>query len=253
MTRIDSAKNPRVLDARRALERGERVPLEGERTLREALDAGLAVEEVFAAAGTDPLLLAEALRRGASVHEVTARVLERLSDLASARGLVGLALAPSRTPDAVEPGPDGIVLLLDGVQDPANVGALLRSAEAFGAAGALLLSGCASPFSARALRASAGSALRLPVAAGVGASEAVTWARRRGALLAGADAHGGELPDPAKLRRPIVLAVGAEGRGLSDEVSSALDVRLTLPLAGRVESLNAAVAGALLLYLLARR
>ncbi len=95
------------------------------------------------------------------------------------------------------------------------MGAILRSGEAFGVAAALLTPGCAWPFSPRALRASAGSAFRLPVAARVAAGEAVAWARRHGIALAGAAAHGGTPPEALCGVRPLVLVIGSEGHGIS--------------------------------------
>ena len=133
------------------------------------------------------------------------------------------------------------------------MGAILRSGEAFGVAAALLTPGCAWPFSPRALRASAGSAFRLPVAAGVAAGEAVAWARRHGIALAGAAAHGGTAPEALGGVRPLALVIGSEGHGISAEIAGSLDHRVTLPLAGRVESLNAAVAAGVLLHVLTRR
>jgi TrmH family RNA methyltransferase len=138
------------------------------------------------------------------------------------------------------------------MQDPANVGAIVRCAEAFGVAGVVLTPESAWPFSPRALRASAGSALRVPIVPRVPAAEAVAWARASGACLAGAEAHGGEAPAAAAKVRPLVLVLGSEGHGISPEVEAALDRRLTLPLGGRVESLNAAVAAGLLLFVLSR-
>jgi TrmH family RNA methyltransferase len=132
------------------------------------------------------------------------------------------------------------------------VGAILRSGEAFGVAAALLTPGCAWPFSPRALRASAGSAFRLPVAAGVAAGEAVAWARRHGIALAGASAHGGTAPEALGGVRPLALVIGSEGHGISAEIAGSLDHRVTLPLAGRVDSLNAAVAAGVLLHILTR-
>jgi TrmH family RNA methyltransferase len=212
------------------------------------------------------------------VTEVSARVLRRLSDLPSTRGVVALAKPPQRTLASLssllpskktvssnaprkgaissQPGSEteGVLfLLLDDIQDPANVGAILRSGEAFGAAAALLTPGCAWPFSPRALRASAGSAFRLPVCARVTAREAVAWARRHGIELAGAEAHGGEAPESLAAARPLALVIGSEGHGISPEIAAALDHRITLPLAGRVESLNAAVAAGVLLHALRRR
>jgi TrmH family RNA methyltransferase len=133
------------------------------------------------------------------------------------------------------------------------VGAILRSGEAFGAAAALLTPGCAWPFSPRALRGSAGSAFRLPVCARVPATEVAAWARRNGIALAGAEAHGGDAPESLAALRPLALVIGSEGRGISQEITAALDHRITLPLPGRVESLNAAVAAGVLLHVLTRR
>ncbi len=133
------------------------------------------------------------------------------------------------------------------------MGAVLRSGEAFGAAAALLTPGCAWPFSPRALRASAGSAFRLPVCPRVPAGAAIAWARQHGIALAGAEARGGEAPESLGAVRPVALVIGSEGRGISPELAAALDHRITLPLAGRVESLNAAVAAGVLLHVLTRR
>lgn len=139
------------------------------------------------------------------------------------------------------------------MQDPANVGAIVRSAEAFGASGVVLTPGCASPYSPKALRASALSALRIPIAAGVEPNDAVAWARRGGARLAGAETRGGEAPSALSGVRPLVLIIGSEGRGISRALETALSFRVTIPLAGRVESLNAAVAAGILLALASGR
>lgn len=249
--RIDSPSNPRVAAAVRAVRDGETLLLEGARTIGDALDAGVVPSVVFAAADRTPVDAAaagRAQRAGAEIVEVSARVLARLSGLESTRALVALADVPdARLSDLAGA---RLVLLLDGLQDPANVGAILRAAEAFGAGGVVLTPGTASPFAPKAFRASAGSALRVPVAKGVLSTELVAWARAHGASLAGADAHLGD--DPSTLRdvAPLVLAIGSEGHGLSAPVVQALDRRVTIPLSPRVESLNAAVATGILLYAL---
>jgi RNA methyltransferase, TrmH family len=260
--------------------------LEGRRMIEEALEAGVPLKEVFIQdemSEENETLLRRVRGAGASaaagprITAVSSRVLRRISDLPSNRGIAALAPPPHRTLTSLTPSKkrfssdvprsaatptvrgseaevsSSLFLLLDDVQDPANVGAIVRCAEAFGVAAALLTPGCAWPFSPRALRASAGSALRLPIAARVPAAEAVAWARAAGATLAGAEAHGGAPPESAAQIRPLVLAVGSEGRGISPEVEAALDRRLTLPLGRQVESLNAAVAAGLLLFVLTRR
>jgi tRNA G18 (ribose-2'-O)-methylase SpoU len=289
VTRIDSPANPRITAAARAVAEGDRMLLEGRRMVEDALDAGIALEEVFIPAENseehEDLLRrvrGEGVAGGIALTTVSARVIKRLSDLPSSRGIAALAtpphrtlaslaslssLPPSRKPSssdaargAAAPRARGseagisysLFLFLDDVQDPANVGAILRCAEAFGVMAAILTPGCAWPFSPRALRASAGSALRVPIAARVPAADVVAWARLTGAALAGAEAHGGASPESAARIRPLVLVVGSEGHGISQEVEAALDRRLTLPLGGRVESLNAAVAAGLLLFVLTR-
>jgi tRNA G18 (ribose-2'-O)-methylase SpoU len=286
VTRIDSPANPRIAAAARAVAEGDRMLLEGRRMVEDALDAGIALEEVFIQAENaeeheDFLrrVRGEGAAGGTALTTVSARVIKRLSDLPSSRGIAALAtpphrtlaslfsLPPSRKPSfsdaargAAAPRARGseagisssLFLFLDDVQDPANVGAILRCAEAFGVAATILTPGCAWPFSPRALRASAGSALRVPIAARVPAANVVAWARRTGAALAGAAAHGGASPESAARIRPLILVVGSEGHGISQEVEAALDRRLTLPLGGRVESLNAAVAAGLLLFVLTR-
>ena len=190
---------------------------------------------------------------GAEVFEASRRVIEKLSDLSSSRGVVAVAPLPEEAGREAAPSESGISIVLDGVQDPANIGAILRSAEAFGAAPALLTVGSASPFSARALRASAGSAFRLPLSTGLSASDVVSWAASRGAALVGAAAHEGAPPCAVPRAGPIALVIGSEGHGISEALSAALSARVTLALSGRVESLNAAVAASLLLHELSRR
>ena len=256
MTRIDSPSNPRIKEALRAVESGERLLLEGARALGEALASGVGVTEVFYDGAEDagaPELATRAAERGAASVPVSTRVLGKLSDLPSARGIVALAEPPRKALADVALSADSLVVLLDGVQDPANVGAILRSAEAFGAAGVVLTPDCASAFSPKAIRASALSALRLPVAPGVEAGAALAWAARGGAVLAGAEASGGEPPEALRAVRPLVLVIGSEGRGISAALEAGLARRVTIPLEASVESLNAAVAAGVLLYAVTRR
>ena len=268
-TRIDAPSNPRILAAVKAAASGESMLLEGWRMIEDGLDAGIQIEEIFVRRDTDEEEGEEEkdfLRRVGGegklrATEVSARVLRKLSDLPSTRGVVALAkspsslsLSPSLLPSKKSPSSSSpLFLILDDIQDPVNVGAILRSGEAFGAAAALLTPGSASPFSPRALRASAGSAFRLPVATRVAASEAVLFVRANKIALIGAETRGGTAPEALAGVRPIALVIGSEGHGISPELAAALDHRVTVPLLGRVESLNAAVAAGVLLHILTRR
>ncbi len=249
--RIDSPANPRISAAVRAVREGDLLLLEGARTVVDALEAGVVPNVVYAApdlAPVDATAADRARRAGAEVVEVSPRVLARLSDLESTRALVGLAPVPGARLESLTGA--RLVLLLDGLQDPANVGAILRAAEAFGAGGVVLTPGTASPFAPKSFRASAGSALRVPVVKNVLSTDAVSWVRSSGATLAGADAHDGSGPDTLRGVSPLVLAIGSEGHGLSAPVVEALDLRVRIPVSPRVESLNAAVAAGILLYAL---
>ena len=146
-----------------------------------------------------------------------------------------------------------LVIVLAGVQDPGNVGTLLRSGEAFGATGAVACQGTAHPFSPKAMRASAGSALRLPVVLGMTAENAVAQMHQAGLRVYAASAGSGVAPVEADLCGPCALLIGNEAAGLPAELERAADARLRIPLAEGVESLNAGVAGAVLLYEAARQ
>lgn len=249
--RIESPSNARVASFARAVHEGSVLLIEGARSLRDAIEAGVIPTVVFASPDLVPVDASAAhLARdsGSELIEASTRVLARLSDLESTRALVALAPLPSSTLAALAG--SHLVLLLDGLQDPANVGAILRAAEAFGAGGVVLTPGTASPFAPKAFRASAGSALRVPVVKNVLSTDAIAWARSAGATLAGADSHGGDDPGTLDGVAPLVLAIGSEGHGLSAPIVAALDRRVRIPLAPRVESLNAAVAAGILLYAL---
>ena len=202
---------------------------------------------------------------------VAPELLADLADADSPRGLLAVARLPRPGVAALPLRPGAPYLYLDGLQDPGNLGALARVAEAAGAAGLALAPGSVHPNHPRALRGSAGSLLRLPVAVGVspddlarhlaGIAEGAGVTPRWAALVprGGADLYATRLvpPAPRAPGRPpapaFVLALGAEGPGLSPEADRRADLRLTIPLAPPVESLNAVVAAALVLFELRRQ
>lgn len=189
--------------------------------------------------------------------EVDERVAAAAEQVFRADDAVFATVAPTRSPQGVlavveEPrwpawsGRDGVAVWLDGVQDPGNVGAVVRAAAGLGAAAVLLSPGCADPFSAAAVRGSAGACFRVPVEREVTASRAAARVREhRGEVWAtGGDGVplGRWQPSP-----PLVLMLGAEGRGLSDDACAVADDTVTIALARDVESLNLAVAAGVLL------
>jgi len=250
---IESRSNETLKAIRRLRRRqGDHALLEGPHLIGAALDAGLDLETVLV---TEPFetsaagaLLLPRLRR--APRRVAPALLDELADADSPRGVVALARLPRGGAGALPVLRDGLYVYLDGVQDPGNVGAVARVAEAFGAAGRVLPPGSAHPNHPRALRASAGSLLRLPVGIDVTIAELdrhLAPLRPGWAALA---AHGGGRPDGA-VPRPLVVALGAEGPGLSAIVLARADRLWTLALAAPVESLNVAVTAGIVLHSLA--
>jgi len=248
---IESRRNETVKAIRRLRRRqGDEALLEGPHLVSEALAAGLSLGSVlvtpaFAAspAGRD---LGRRLAR--APVEVSEAVLAELADADSPRGAIAVARLPR--PRAGGVAAEGLHLYLDGLQDPGNLGAVARVAEAFSTVALWLGEGCAHPNHPRALRASAGSLLRLPAFRGATVENLGRALAGRGARWIGLEAHGG---GPLPRRSPagtLVVALGAEGRGLSPEVTQRLDERWTIPLATPVESLNVAVAAGIVLHAL---
>jgi TrmH family RNA methyltransferase len=244
--RVESRQNGRIKELRAGLARGVRTPhvaIEGLHLIEEAVKSGLEIHTVFVRSGSEGLL--EHLATGAAeILIVTEDVFASATNTEHPQGIAALVQAPEFELNAIF---DGIPLIVvaGALQDPGNLGTLVRSAEAFGATGMILLPGSVSLWNAKTLRASSGSAFRLPVIA-MPADEAFAALRVHGVkVLAAVARAGASQPD---LRRPVALLLGNEGAGLPDEWIARADARVTIPCQGPVESLNAAVAGSVLLY-----
>jgi TrmH family RNA methyltransferase len=255
---ISSRHNP-VVASFRALATtpdptGRRVLLDGAHLIGEALDAGLDFEVILVAASRSAgaaeagRLARELERRGLPLVEADDRAFDAASPVRSPSGIAAIALRAAVEPAALCARPDAFVLVVAGVQDPGNVGALVRSAEAGGVTGAFVTGTSANPFSWKALRGSMGSALRLPVVTGVAPDRILSQMRESGLRTVASVARGGSDPDGVDWTGPVALWVGGEGAGLPDDIVERCDARVTIPMAPQVESLNAAVAGALLVY-----
>jgi RNA methyltransferase, TrmH family len=259
---IVSRQNRTLKDIRRLRRsKGEQALLEGPHLLAAALAAGLPIETVVATAE----FLASPAGRGLAaglpcqVLTVEPRLLDELADSDSPRGLLAVARLPRGGVEALPARPGGTYLYVEGLQDPGNLGALARVAEAAGAAGMALSAGTVHPNHPRALRASAGSLLRLPV--GVGVEPDLLDRHLRGSLdraprwMALVPRGGADLYDAPRdaLDGTIVLALGSEGPGVSPALLARAALRLTIPVAPPVESLNATVAAALTLFELRHR
>ena len=242
---IESPSNPIIREIARSIDDRTHFLLEGEKPILEAVAAGLPLDHVLHDASVRPGRLAALA--SARPRLVSRAVLERLAESSTPQHL--LAVARRRdVPVAEILGREGPVVFLFGIQDPGNLGAIVRVAEAAGGAGVVAAPGSADFFHPRAVRASAGSVLRIPVSGRVAFERFATDARETGRVVAGAVPSGGDNPFEAPLEPRSVLVVGGEGPGLPAGAYRFLDRRLTIPMRKPVDSLNAAVAAALVLY-----
>lgn len=242
---IESPANPLIREIGRSLEQRTHLLLEGEKMILDAVAAGIPLEHVLHDASIRPGRLAALT--AAHPRLVSRAVIERLADVRTPQHL--LAIARRRdVPIAEILGRPGVVLFLFGIQDPGNLGAIVRVAEAAGCAGVLGAPGTADFFHPRAVRASAGSVLRMPVSGPVSFEPFAGDAKAAGRPICGAVSAGGENVFAAPLDPRSVLAIGGEGSGLPAAVYRYFERKLTIPMREPVDSLNAAVATALLLY-----
>jgi TrmH family RNA methyltransferase len=260
-TLVTSRANSRVKQLRAAFAgharlSGGLVAIEGEHLLQEALRSGLPIKTIFLSERIDPPAW---LPRGVEQLYLTDEAFSSAVDTQHPQGIAALLVPPTWTlEDALpaKPRTAPLLLIAASLQDPGNLGTLIRSAEAFGATAILTTPGTVSEWNQKALRASAGSVFRVPVVAVTPAEIAAL--KSRGLRLFAAVAQDPQTSSAttitaADLTQPCALMIGNEGSGLTSELLRVSDAHITIPTPGRVESLNAAIAGSLLLYEAARQ
>jgi RNA methyltransferase, TrmH family len=260
LRRIESKHNPLVKELRQAFGRGEltasgECAIEGVRVIEEAIRSGLRFRAVFFSESAQSR--ASRLLPQIGSHVETLLLPDKLF----------ASVVPSETPQGVaalvqinkfgveeilESALAGPWLVLAGVQDPGNLGTILRSTEAFGAQGVLLGEGTVSAYNSKAVRASAGSVFRV-MTAKIQATEAIGQLRAQGVRLLATSSHKGVPLTAADLTGKVALFVGNEGSGLDKKLLAQMDGLIMIPHSQRVESLNAGIAASIILYEAARQ
>jgi TrmH family RNA methyltransferase len=263
LRRIEGRHNPLLKQLRQAFSRAQRTAdgdcaIEGLRMLEEAIRSGLRFRAVFFRESAQDR--AERLLPQIGAHVETLLLPDKLFDASvpseTPQGVAALVRLKEFSLDDVlekERLQVGPIMALAGLQDPGNLGTIIRSAEAFGSAGIILGEGTVSPLNAKAVRASAGSIFRLPVVAAAGLEDVVTRLRSKSVRLIATSSHKGTPVDQADLTGPIAAFIGSEGSGLARGLVTQMDEVVAIPHAPQVESLNAGVAGSILLYEAARQ
>ena len=234
----------------------------GRNPIVEALRASVPALKLHVATGIDHddrvrEILTTAGDLGMPILEVSRKELDRITGVELHQG-VALTVRPYEYADPADlldrDGRNPLIIALDGVTDPRNLGAIVRSAGAFGAAGVVVPERRSADMTAIAWRTSAGAAARTPVAKAVNLTRALQSYKKAGCFVIGLAADGDvELPslDVELARGPVVLVIGSEGKGLSRLVTETCDVICSIPMAGHTESLNASVAASIALYAVA--
>jgi TrmH family RNA methyltransferase len=254
---ISSRQNPLVREFRDLAATpdpsGARLLLDGIHLVREAQRAGAAIRVVAVATSklerdSEEGEVARALAAsGVEVVSASDQVLDAMSPVRTPSGIVAIAERAPVTPADICRGARFVLAAID-VQDPGNLGSLIRTAEAGGVSGVLVTGASANPFSWKAVRGSMGSVLRLPVAAAPSVEGVLTCMKKFGLHTVAAVPRDGVPPDQVRWGGKVGLLLGGEGPGLSADIIAASDERVSIPMAAPVESLNVAVAGALLVY-----
>lgn len=260
LRRIEGRHNALVKELRKAFARGEPTSdgycaIEGTRILEEAIRSGLRFRAVFFSQSAENK--AERLLPQIGAHVETLLLPDKLFATAvpseSPQGVAALVRWKEFSlDDVLAKAQSGPLLAVAGVQDPGNLGTILRSAEAFDAAAVVLAEGTVSPFNPKVVRASAGSVFRLPLAR-TKLDAAVARFREHGLRLIGTSSHKGVPVNQAKLDGSLVIFIGSEGAGLPRDLVSQMDELIVIPHSSRVESLNAGVAASIVLYEAARK
>ncbi len=258
---IASRENARVAAARRLQqrkfrERDRRFLIEGPHAVEAALEADAAVVEIFHQWGDAPAAVAAVVRaaadRGVRCVPVTRHVLEALDTTDTPQGVVGvcahLDVSLAEVAEAV-----GLVPVLVEIQDPGNLGTVLRSADAAGAGGLVLSHGSVDLYNPKVVRASAGSLFHLPVARDVPLAEGVRTLRDRGFAIVASSTAGAEAIHDVDLTGRVVVLFGNEARGLPNDALALAGRTVRIPIGGRAESLNLAAAATVVLFEAARQ
>jgi RNA methyltransferase, TrmH family len=252
---VQSKQNARLKELRRALASPGRqasglVGIEGPHLLEEALRAGLQLRCVFVSERMQPWVETLSLPADAEILVVPSELLAATLSTETPQAVAALVKRPEWNWDQIlKPGTGlpALVIVLAGIQDPGNLGTILRSAEAFGATGVICLPGTVNPWNSKSVRASAGSTFRMPLLS-VAEDDALHHLRRAGVRLLTTAVNEAQPANSTDLVGPVALLIGNEGSGVPAELAAKADAAVTIPCPGPVESLNAAVAASVLLY-----
>ena len=218
--------------------------LEGTKPLRDALDLGIMIEKIFACMGKD---LEDWVPQDKCIW-LDEKLFADLSETVHSQGIIAVLRRPETDSDAFMKKAQGPLIVLDRLQDPGNAGTIIRTAEAAGCGGVITLTGSTDLYSPKVVRSAAGALLRMPVLTDLTEGALVSLLREHGRPLVVTALEHAEDCFEADLPKQAALVIGNEGSGVSQALLEAADLRVRIPMKGKIESLNAAVAAGILMY-----
>jgi TrmH family RNA methyltransferase len=241
---------------------------EGLRAVQEAVEYAEVTDLFFTAAEEEKLneILEAAKEKGVRLYQADAKVMAKLSDTKTPQGVLAVVRIPEQSLQKLRPGSfplkadkqrhsagmetdnNAPVIVLDRIQDPGNLGTIIRTADAVGALGIILLEGCVDAYSPKTVRASMGSLFHLPVVQGIFPEEALTWCYRHGYEPAATAMKGAANLYKTDISKKMAFIFGNEANGVSEELQAAAETRLFIPMAGQAESMNVAMAAGIVLF-----
>ena len=245
MKELSSVSNPIVKAAAELKQKKYRTEqqaflVEGMRSVEEAVNCGI-VKQLFVLKGTktasarQAAIIAAAAAEGVELYEVTEPVMKKIADTETPQALTAVVAG-------------GIVLVLDRIGDPGNLGTMIRTADAAGISGVVLLAGCTDIFAPKAVRSTMGSLLHIPVAEGICEADFISWARKNGYEITVTCLENADSLYQTDLQGPVAVVVGSEAEGVSDGLLEAAVKKVFIPMEGQAESLNAAVAAGIVMF-----
>jgi RNA methyltransferase, TrmH family len=260
---ISSAANPlikrmRLLSDRKHRRREGAFVVQGVQPVWQAVEAGADIEALIVAPDllsrpATVRMVAQQEDRGLRVVRVSGALFSRLADRDGPSGLAAIVRAQLAGLANVKVRPDSVFVALHEVGNPGNLGTIIRTANAAGAAGVVLIGATTDPFDPAAVKATMGALFSVPVAHAVTAEDFFTWAAGRGITVAAASARGAATFWESEPSMPLAILLGSEGHGLPGSFLSQADLQLRIPMVGTAESLNLAVAAGILMYEMVRK
>ena len=257
MKELSSVSNPIVKAAAELKQKKYRTEqqaflVEGMRSVEEAVNCGI-VKQLFVLKGTktasarQAAIIAAAAAEGVELYEVTEPVMKKIADTETPQALTAVVARQSAALEELAAA-GGIVLVLDRIGDPGNLGTMIRTADAAGISGVVLLAGCTDIFAPKAVRSTMGSLLHIPVAEGICEADFISWARKNGYEITVTCLENADSLYQTDLQGPVAVVVGSEAEGVSDGLLEAAVKKVFIPMEGQAESLNAAVAAGIVMF-----